>query len=193
MINILLIDGLLIAVMSFVLGVFFRSMIASAEEKYWKRRYDKVTDYRQHFVFRWNAAIYKLANIRDIVTKALSDKYPSAYRGDPATLIKALEDIKEEADKSIQGTVHDVGCFKTFEEVRDYFDDGNPHTYPMIIRNEYFDGSCFHIILGLNHHSMQDQQEDKYPCSQCEDGGPKYECVGQCPTADDFPGVLVRK
>jgi hypothetical protein len=181
----LMLNFFVVFVVGFLWGFLFKSWGARKEEKRWKKEVEDVSLDRHHFIYRWNVAINRLGAIRHMIDVAGVDG-SSPYRGDSAKLVEVLSQVRKIADENLALLCKEVGCFEDLEDVEAYLlslDDGLC-TFPMIIKHEEWDGTCWHVIFGTNVPSLEER------CRNCESGKPTHECVGQCVVADDYVGVL---
>lgn len=147
-------EAIIISAIAFVAGILFKSYWASKEENRWKKEVRDAEDDRHHFIYRWNVATCQLGAIKHMVTQAIGDGI-SPYRGDSSKLLEVLHQIQFKTEESLKEVGREVGCFHSFEEAEAWLegwtgrgDEGQPHTYPMVIKHEEWDGTCWHVIYG---------------------------------------------
>lgn len=147
-------EVIVIIAAAFTAGIIFKAYWAKKEEVRWEKEIRDAHDDRHHFIYRWNVATCQIGAIKHMVTQAIGNG-SSPYRGDSSKLIEVLHQVRLKTEESLNEVCREIGCFHSLEEAEAWLkgwtgrgDEGEPHTYPMIIKHEEWDGTCWHVIYG---------------------------------------------
>jgi len=147
-------EALILFLMGTLAGILIRDHFAKREEKRQTSKLVRSETDHLHSNYRWNVAVCQLGAIKNITKKTLETKQQGGpYRGDPTILAEALERIDEKVNETLGKICLEVGCFHDLKEADEFIrgiDDGLPHTYPMVVKHDEWDGTCYHVIYGTN-------------------------------------------